>query len=271
LLIGADASQQVQAVERAVAMMRRSYREPLTLSAIASEASFSAFHFIRIFRQVTGVSPRRFLTAIRLDAAKHMLMTSRRSVTDICLAVGYSSLGTFTRRFAQSTGLSPTGLRHYAARGGQLEVAGRVAAMTARGGGPGSAVTVTGHIGPERSEEELLFAGLFPSPLPEGRPVACTVARAGGTFELGHAPTGTHWLLAVSFAPTFVGPMCLLPELHRPRVAASPVVIAARPGPAQVRVDLVLREPREIDPPILTALPAYPAVLPSRPSARSSP
>ncbi|MFD0592037.1 helix-turn-helix domain-containing protein [Catellatospora coxensis] len=69
---------------------------------------FSKFHFSRMFQRVTGLSPGRFLSALRLQQAKQLLVTTSFNVSDISLRVGYTSVGTFSTRFTRSVGLSPT-------------------------------------------------------------------------------------------------------------------------------------------------------------------
>ncbi|WP_201376180.1 helix-turn-helix domain-containing protein, partial [Ktedonobacter robiniae] len=103
-----------QAIEQAILMMRQRFSDPLTLPEIAHSAQLSQFHFNRIFRSMTGVPPSVYLAAIRLQQAKRLLLTTDLSVTDICFDVGYTSLGTFTTRFTQFVGLTPTNLRRFA-------------------------------------------------------------------------------------------------------------------------------------------------------------
>ena len=99
------------AVERAIATMWDRYHESLSLDHIADTAVLSKFYFSRLFRSVTGTSPGRFLTAIRLYRAKHLLLATSLNVTDIAYHVGFSSLGTFTTRFTWSVGVPPTRFR----------------------------------------------------------------------------------------------------------------------------------------------------------------
>src|SRR5215475_14067739 len=98
-------------VESAISRMWESYGEPLSLSDIAKSAILSRFHFCRVFREATGVSPGRFLSPVRIYQAKRLLVSTSLSVTDISLAVGYNSLGSFTNRFTESVGASPTRFR----------------------------------------------------------------------------------------------------------------------------------------------------------------
>src|SRR5579859_7248072 len=100
------------AVDRAVRCMWQRYSEPLSLADLAHSALLSRFHFARVFKEGTGVSPGRFLAAVRIYQAKRMLLGSPMSVAGVCAAVGYGSLGSFTSHFTDSVGISPDRFRH---------------------------------------------------------------------------------------------------------------------------------------------------------------
>src|SRR4051812_39576889 len=99
------------AVKRAISTMRENLGEQLTVDDMARAAMFSKFHFTRIFQRATGVSPGRFLSALRLQQAKHLLKSTSLNVADISLLVGYNSVGTFSSRFSRSVGMPPTTYR----------------------------------------------------------------------------------------------------------------------------------------------------------------
>jgi len=101
----------LSAVERVIAMIHRHYQDPLTLQDLAAEACYSTFHFTRLFHKKAGMPPGQFLTAVRLYHAKRLLATSDMSIVDVVTSVGYSSVGTFTTRFTNATGVSPSAFR----------------------------------------------------------------------------------------------------------------------------------------------------------------
>src|SRR6476660_9974231 len=103
-----------ESVERVIAAMRSHLDEPLTLRQLARIGYASPYHFIRNVRRITGIPPAQFLRALRLDAAKRMLTETQKKVIDICYEVGYTSVGTFTRRFVDVLGISPVRLRRLA-------------------------------------------------------------------------------------------------------------------------------------------------------------
>lgn len=79
----------------------------LDLEEMARAACFSKFHFLRLFRQAYGVTPARYLSQLRLERARTLLEESDRSVTEICLDVGFESLPSFSCAFRRHTGHSP--------------------------------------------------------------------------------------------------------------------------------------------------------------------
>ena len=89
------------ATEQIVSWMREHLDQEISMEEMAEKAGVTPFHFLRTFRRWTGVTPALFLSALRLEEAKRLLLTTDRSVTDICFDVGYNSLGTFTTRFTQ--------------------------------------------------------------------------------------------------------------------------------------------------------------------------
>lgn len=90
----------------------REQREPTrSIAELAREVQISPFHFIRQFEAVFGVTPHQFRIQTRLDVAKHLLATGHYSVTDVCMEVGFSSLGSFSALFARRVGEPPSAYR----------------------------------------------------------------------------------------------------------------------------------------------------------------
>jgi AraC-like DNA-binding protein len=90
------------------------YRERVTLEKAASQACLSPFHFNRLFMQAFGETPHEFVTRMRMEEAKKLLLAGNHSVTDICFDMGYESLGSFSLKFRSLTGLSPVAFRREA-------------------------------------------------------------------------------------------------------------------------------------------------------------
>jgi AraC-like DNA-binding protein len=87
------------------------YREPLDVAALARAAHLSPAHFSREFRRTFGETPHQYLLTRRLERAAALLRTTDRSVADICLTVGLTSIGSFTTSFGRAYGQSPTAYR----------------------------------------------------------------------------------------------------------------------------------------------------------------
>jgi transcriptional regulator GlxA family with amidase domain len=100
---------------RARDAMDRTYAQPLDIPSLAAIACVSEAHFIRAFRATFGETPHRYLQRRRVERSMFLLRATDRSVTDVCLDVGFSSLGTFSRTFRDIVGCSPSEYRQRAA------------------------------------------------------------------------------------------------------------------------------------------------------------
>ena len=87
------------------------YFEPLEVDDLARAAGLSRAHFTREFRRVFGETPHAYLLTRRLERAAALLRSTDRSVAEICLAVGWQSVGSFTTSFTRTFGKSPTAYR----------------------------------------------------------------------------------------------------------------------------------------------------------------
>jgi AraC-like DNA-binding protein len=96
---------------RARDAMDRDYAKPLDIPALAKIAIVSEAHFIRTFSATFGETPHRYLQRRRVERAMFLLRETDRSVSEICLDVGFTSLGTFGRTFKEIVGESPTAYR----------------------------------------------------------------------------------------------------------------------------------------------------------------
>jgi AraC-like DNA-binding protein len=99
-------------------LLDRAYAQPLDLDALARRAGYSRFHFARAFRAAFGDTPGHYLTRRRVERAQDLLRTANLSVTEICLLVGFSSLGSFSARFKRLVGVSPSQYRERAVLAG---------------------------------------------------------------------------------------------------------------------------------------------------------
>lgn len=94
-----------------IRFLDRAYSEAITLDAMAWMARLSRFHFIRVFRSLTGENPRQYLIAARLRAAADLLIDTREPITSVALTVGFNDLSHFNATFRGTFGLSPCAWR----------------------------------------------------------------------------------------------------------------------------------------------------------------
>ena len=96
--------------------MDREYRRPLDVEALARGVHLSAGHLSRLFKRAYGESPYSYLMTRRIERAMSLLRQGEMSVTEVCFAVGSSSLGTFSTRFTELVGMPPGAYRQRAER-----------------------------------------------------------------------------------------------------------------------------------------------------------
>ncbi len=199
------------AVLQAISSMHARYVDPITLSDLAAEVFVSPFHFSRIFTKATGVTPGRYLTAIRLFEAKRLLLTTSLTVSDIVCSVGYSSVGTFTSRFTRAVGMTPTQYRDPEV--GELLVAlaphfqrlPSLEALHSAGMGCATLRSGTGTVSvrvevPRGAAPASVLIGLFADAIPQCGPVAFG-GRANvltTDIEITQVPEGRWTVIAVA-------------------------------------------------------------------------
>ncbi|EOD67632.1 AraC family transcriptional regulator [Amycolatopsis vancoresmycina DSM 44592] len=245
------------AVLQAISSIRERYFEPITLADLASEVFVSRFHFSRMFADATGVTPGRFLTAVRLFEAKRLLLTTSLNVSDIVCSVGYSSVGTFTSRFSRAVGMTPTQYREpqvaelLVAISPTLRRLPPLRTLRAAGRNCASLQSGTGELAiqldlPSGSAPADTLVGLFADPVPQCGPVAFTGMANVHSAELtiNGAPAGQWTAIAVAqHQPGAAGP--------RFSIAYSTVHVAPH-GRSATRI--ALRAPAPTDAPIAITL-----------------
>jgi AraC family transcriptional regulator len=245
------------AVLEAISSIRDRYFESITLADLASEVFVSRFHFSRMFADATGVTPGRFLTAVRLFEAKRLLLTTSLNVSDIVCSVGYSSVGTFTSRFSRAVGMTPTQYREpqvaelLVAISPSLQRLPPLRTLRAAGRSCASLQPGTGELAmqldlPRGSAPADTLVGLFADPVPQCGPVAFG-GRANmnsGELTIYGAPAGEWTAIAVAqHQPGAAGP--------RFSIACSTVQVSPY-GRSTARA--ALRAPAPTDAPIAITL-----------------
>jgi AraC-like DNA-binding protein len=237
-----------KAVERAIECIWERYSEPLSLTEIAESALLSRFYFSRLFRDATGISPGRFLAAVRIHQAKRLLLSTSMNITDISFTVGYNSLGSFTNYFTASVGVSPGKFRRIS-RTGRFGLPGPQPNPRAGRGAVAGTISL-----PEGHGNARVYVGAFPTVIVQHPPATAVIVDVPSgrpcCYNLPDVPEGTWYVRAVGVADG-VGPE---PRVHRTSLVGghgSAEVTAGSVTSAAVR----LRPGQLTDPPVLLALP----------------
>lgn len=238
------------AVERAIAFMRDNLADPLSLSDLADTAHCSPWHFDRVFAEVTGMSPLRYLSHLRIEAAKLAVMHSDRRIIDIAFGVGYNSLGSFGKRFTELVGLAPSQWRKAADEFDAARWRSRLDQACVAPPAATRGAALSGDIGfdgePRRCGWAMIAAiGAGDSLL---RPSACTLAAVPGPFAMRGLAPGVYSLAAIGFDRT-MSSTDILSQQNAARVRWDGAVVDDAGGSAGLR--LVLRRPDFNDAPIV--------------------
>ncbi len=239
------------AIEHVIHIMHTHLHELLTLEELASAACLSPYYFNRIFRRQTGIPPCEFLAALRFQKARHLLLATSLSVTDICFEVGYTSTGSFSSRFTQRVGISPRVLR---------QRAHEFAPPPLSSDSPppikhiSRKPSLLGHISTPTSFSGTIYIGLFPGPIPQGSPIRCTRRSSSGLYQLNDIPDGLYHLLAAAFPASSHLPPHLLPEENL-LLASNTRPLVVHNGHISGNPNLTLHPPYLTDAPLVMALP----------------
>lgn len=258
--LAADAHREVTlesyrtAVERAIAYMKEHLAEPLDLDQLTGVAAVSKYHLVRVFGEMTGISPRYFLACLRIQRAKEMLLAPGASVTDVCFEVGYTSLGSFSNSFRDLVGVTPEVFRALPKKLTVKQFASAVWSYLASNRKVSGAV-LDGIVENPSSSRGFIFVGTFTRGVPQGAPFSGTVMVKPGAFRIERPDLPEFYLMAVliPFTAKLTAMVATLPA----GLVASLRVSNPSNSPAD-KPHLRLRSLRATDPPILLALPALP-------------
>lgn len=236
-------------VSGAVAIMSADLSRHVEVRHVAEELHYSQFYFQRIFRGQTGITPGRYLAALRIQRAKELLAGTMLRIDQVALDVGYQSQGTFSTLFSRLVGLPPGRFRSLVdqvaghrladvvpgpieARGGQrVRVGGDADAC-----GPGS----------------MILLGVFDGPLPSGVPSAFSVVTPDRRATMLPVRPG-HSVLAAAYPAQSQLTDILLDDAALLVGQCS----TAGSGDRAVGTELLLRRRLRCDLPILTAMPVH--------------
>lgn len=237
----------------ATAFLREHYREPITIHDLADHLSYSPSHLTRSFTAQVGASPIRYLSSWRLHEAKRLLIGEGLDVAEACYEVGYTSVGTFSRRFVRDVGLPPAALRRSAHWLAEVSLP-PVSLLAPDATRALVCVVVPPALRARLGEAPYQWVGTFPTPVPCGPPVTGALRRGVVEVRLP-VVAGAPWLL-VTLTP---GGADVAEQL------APQAPLVARPH--RLRADVGREEREEVvtvevgpalpwDHPMLVALPA---------------
>jgi AraC-like DNA-binding protein len=244
-----------RAVERVITTARERLCEPISLHDMSRVAYLSTFHFNRVFHQITGLPPAKFIAAMRLDQAKRLLLSTDRSITDICFEVGYNSLSTFTRFFTQRVGLGPREFRYLAERITPASVESLCSNYAELTGRATLRTSVEGFVDSPKPCEGPIFVGLFRAHIPQSRPIGGALLMSPGVFGIGPVPDGVYHLLAAALPRLTDTVGYLLPDSASLSVGTGNGPVIVRQGRANGLFTISLRPMALTDPPLLISLP----------------
>lgn len=244
------------AAEEAILYMKNHLDEEITSDQLAAHVGYSPFHFTRIFKSATGVSPRHYLSALRIEAGKMALLNEHSLLMKILLSIGFRSLGSFNTRFKQNVGISPRKFRsislpltQYVRRFEHQELQMEASSDHSTS----SRQLIRCHIQAPESFRGIIFVGLFPHPIPDQRPAAGTALnRRKRNCVFTQVPSGTYHVLAAGI-PWSLNPRDYFVLTHALR-GKYPTAIEVSENTI-LDVPILLREPLAVDPPIVINLP----------------
>lgn len=246
----------MQRVARVVAQLQSELDRTLTVGDIADIAAMSPFHVIRVFRQITGYTPAAMQTALRIQQAKRYMVVDGASVTDACFEVGFNSLGSFSQRFKELSGVNPSDYRTSTDRVELIieHLAGIDRTPWAEFRSP---ATVSGTLNREFGVPAFYFVGLFPPGPPRGCPIRGDARRTPGEFVIRHVPDGKYQIYSAVIAQA-ASTRLVLPDSEL--ATGGGHLIEMRGGKPVTGIDINLAPRTRILTPIMTTLFAIPTV-----------
>ncbi|MBD0382192.1 helix-turn-helix domain-containing protein [Paenibacillus sedimenti] len=241
-------------IDEVIAYIHRHIYEPLPLSQLASYVAYSPYHFTRIFKERIGLPPLYYVSSLRLQKAKDLLLRTNLSIRDIGLEIGQQSLGTFTTRFTERVGVTPSEFRSSA-----LQADNHLRSLQKLNDWRTTDLVlnpysrIEGIVQAETPFEGIILIGLFAKPIPEGLPLYGTLLGSLGEFCFTDVKPGTYYLMATSVSWGMQAMDVLLPQATLRTRSKEPIIVG--PYSSVPHQKVTLYPPRLDDPPILISLP----------------
>jgi AraC family transcriptional regulator len=241
-------------IDGVIAYIHQRIYEPLLLSRLAGYAGYSPYHFTRIFKERIGLSPLYYVSSLRLQRAKELLLHTNLSIRDIGLEIGQQSLGTFTTRFTERVGETPS---HF--RNSMMQADNHLRSLQKLNNWHISHPTSNQHARIEGTIhaavpfEGVILIGLFAKPIPEGLPLYGTLISSLGDFCFTGVKPGTYYLMATSVSWGMQATDFMLPYTTLRTRSKEPIIVG--PYSFVPHQQVMLYAARLDDPPILISLP----------------
>ncbi len=240
-------------IQDSIVYIQQNLDKDLTLTSLAKQAAYSPYHFSRMFKGQVGVSPIYFISSLRLQLAKKLLLDTSFPIRDIGLEIGQQSLGTFSTRFTKSIGMTPASFRSSVQHPERYMTDLKQGKWQHRQINAYSERQVSGTIQTSQAFHGIIFVGLFPKPIPEGLPIRGTLLTQTDYFQITNIPVGTYFIMATAVSWETNAESILIPhETLRARYLEPICIDKKLPVPD---IHLIMRKPEITDPPILISLP----------------
>lgn len=250
-----EVTDQHSEIDEVIAYIHKHIDEPLQLTRLAEVSLYSPFHFSRIFKEKIGLPPLYYVSALRLQKAKDLLLQTNLTIRDIGLEIGQQSLGTFTTRFTERVGVTPSEFRRSAQEADvhfkslrNLNDWDRMSSVLL----PGNS-TIEGRIYSAVPFDGFILIGLFAKPIPEGLPLYGTLLPSLGSFRFLDVRPGTYYLMATSVSWEMQTRDFLLPHATLRTRSHAPIIV--QPHASVHYQEVMLHPAQQDDPPILVSLP----------------
>jgi len=231
-------------------MKENYFEDTLDLLRIAESANLSPWHYNRVFKKIVGITPKKFLMALRILESKKLLIESDWTSTDVCFEVGYNSLGSFTSKFSKEVGVSPNKFRKK--KGYQTNTSFNEISY-----GEGDCGSVRGNIIVPKNFSGTIFLGAFTSDFPSGIPSSCCVINTerDTEFLLHDLPIGNYHIFVAGFNHQVLSEGILTTQDFFRAKYDQNIMVNMNKQQISLQYDLELRPEKETDPPLLTSLP----------------
>lgn len=241
-------------IDAVIAYIQEHIHEPISLHQLAKYAAYSPYHFSRVFKQQTGLSPYYYVASLKLQHAKNLLLNTNLPVRDVGMEIGQQSLGTFTTRFTEKIGMTPAQFRnspnhvntylqflkneiHSIEAPSLIEKQNRVEIQ----------------LEIDKSFRGVILVGLFPKPIAEGLPLYGTIKTMPGNVVFSDVKPGVYYVMSTALSWEMNEADILLPYKTLRAKADQPVMMDEKD--TVIKRKLIYRPPRFNEPPILISLP----------------